>query len=353
MTDNQKFTLAGLLAIALTLVGISFEMSNAAPPLDDSDLPLTIALKSKATTTGRIITIGEVATIIGGNATTRAKISSLDIADIEPGQTVTVKLRQLDFRLKLAEIPTKSIEIKGESECIVVTERKTVDKEEVFEITKQAIHRRLAWKPEEVTISLVQPISVNMPLITPTDEVTFKAEPQTASIGLGRCQMNVSIFVKGERKMSLPVYCEVKLLQIVAVLKRPLSKGDVVQAELVSIENKGIDGVQKPADPQSVVGRKLKRAVSAGGIIQAADLEEASVTTTPTSVATPSATGSAILVKANKPVKMIVHVGAIDVIANGEALSDGKAGDKIKVRNLDSKKIVTGRVNENGSVEVE
>ncbi len=349
MTDNQKFTLAGLLAIALTLIGISFDISNAAPPTEGSDLPLTIMLKSKATTTGRVITIGEVANIVGGNTLTREKISGLDIADIEPGQTVTIKIRQLDFRLRLAEIPTKSIEIKGESECIVVTERKTVDKDEVFEITKQAIHRRLAWKPEEVIISLVQPISVNMPQIAPTDEVTFKAEPQTASIGLGRCQMNVSIFVKGERKMSLPVYCEVKLLQLVAVLKRPLNKGDVVQAELVSIENKGIDGIQKPADPQTVVGRKLKRAVSAGGIIQATDIEEASGTAT----TTPTTTGSAILVKANKPVKMIVHVGAIDVIANGEALSDGKAGDKIKVRNLDSKKIVTGRVTESGSVEVE
>ncbi|MCX7666094.1 MAG: flagellar basal body P-ring formation chaperone FlgA [Gemmataceae bacterium] len=345
MTENEKFTLAGLLAIVLTLVGISFEFTNAAPPSGESDWPTMIVLKSKATTAHRVISIGDVAQIVGGSTAAREKIAQLDLADIEPGQPVTVKLKQLEFRLKLAEIPTKWIEFKGESECIVVTERKTVEREEVFEVAKQAIYRRLSWKPEEVVISLVQPISVNLPLIAPTDEVSFKAEPQTSSVGLGRVQINVTIFVKGERKLSLPIYCEVKLLQSVAILKRPLNKGDVLQAEMVSVESKGIDGNQKPASPESVVGRKLKKPLPAGVIIQVTDLEDVSEATTPSN--------TQVLVKANKPVKMIVHLGTIDVIANGEALADGKLGDRIKVRNVDSKKILTGRVSDFGVVVVE
>lgn len=52
----------------------------------------------------------------------------------------------------------------------------------------------------------------------------------------------------------------------------------------------------------------------------------------------------AVLVRVRQPVQMIVRLGAINVVAKGEALQDGKMGQSIRAKNLDSKKEVTGRV---------
>lgn len=50
------------------------------------------------------------------------------------------------------------------------------------------------------------------------------------------------------------------------------------------------------------------------------------------------------LIKRASIVELIFKKGGIYLVAEGEALGDGKRGDMIKVKNLKSKKIVTGRV---------
>ena len=50
------------------------------------------------------------------------------------------------------------------------------------------------------------------------------------------------------------------------------------------------------------------------------------------------------LVRRASIVELIFRKGGIFLVAEGEALGDGKRGDIIKVKNLKSKKIVTGRV---------
>ena len=50
------------------------------------------------------------------------------------------------------------------------------------------------------------------------------------------------------------------------------------------------------------------------------------------------------LIKRGSLVELIFKKGGIFLIAEGEALGDGQRGDMIKVKNLKSKKIVTGRV---------
>ena len=50
------------------------------------------------------------------------------------------------------------------------------------------------------------------------------------------------------------------------------------------------------------------------------------------------------LVRRGATVELVFNRGAISLTAQGEALTDGRRGAMIRVRNLKSKKIVTGRV---------
>jgi hypothetical protein len=76
--------------------------------------------------------------------------------------------------------------------------------------------------------------------------------------------------------------------------------------------------------------------------------------TVPASVATKTpVVEDSVLVKARQEVKMQVRVGDLIVGTFGEALQDGKLGQSIAVRNVDSKKIVTGTVSGPGVVDIE
>ncbi|MEM6602711.1 MAG: flagellar basal body P-ring formation chaperone FlgA [Pseudomonadota bacterium] len=63
-------------------------------------------------------------------------------------------------------------------------------------------------------------------------------------------------------------------------------------------------------------------------------------------------TGPVILIKRNQDVSLIYRSGAILITTDGRALSDGGTGEKIKVMNLESRKIVTGQITDNGDIDV-
>jgi flagella basal body P-ring formation protein FlgA len=62
--------------------------------------------------------------------------------------------------------------------------------------------------------------------------------------------------------------------------------------------------------------------------------------------------GSVTIIRRNDTVTMQFKNGAMLIQTVGRAMQDGGAGDSIKVMNEHSKKIVTGRINTNGEVDV-
>lgn len=69
--------------------------------------------------------------------------------------------------------------------------------------------------------------------------------------------------------------------------------------------------------------------------------------------ASPAAGGKeadAVVVKARQRVTIVAKIGELEVTAAGEAMTDGKVGQPIKVTNLDSKKVVSATVSGPGTV---
>lgn len=60
-----------------------------------------------------------------------------------------------------------------------------------------------------------------------------------------------------------------------------------------------------------------------------------------------------VLVKCREVVHMVTYVGELKVVTRGEALEDGRAGQLIRLRNVDSSRMVRGRVVDRASVEVD
>lgn len=114
-----------------------------------------------------------------------------------------------------------------------------------------------------------------------------------------------------------------------AALRRPLAKGATIARADLALH----DGAP-PALLDAYAGRKLRVALAPGQQILPRHLEPD------------------WLVSRGGPVALRVAVGAIEVLAPGEALSDGALGDLVEIRNLSSGATVRATVTARNMAEV-
>ena len=66
----------------------------------------------------------------------------------------------------------------------------------------------------------------------------------------------------------------------------------------------------------------------------------------------PGDIGAPSLVKRNEVVALVYQNGGLTIRAEGRALSDGAAGEEVRVMNLGSRQTIVGRVTADGTIEV-
>lgn len=122
----------------------------------------------------------------------------------------------------------------------------------------------------------------------------------------------------------------------VLVLKAAMARNAQLRPEDVEVQQRRVPGF--PTTYLSAVGdlagRHLKIAAGPGTVLNAALLEQD------------------ILVKRGQRVTLLAAAGGIEVLAQGEAMSDATADGRVKVQNLGSRRIVEGRVEAAGRVRV-
>lgn len=144
----------------------------------------------------------------------------------------------------------------------------------------------------------------------------------------GRVPVEVSLLYQGRLLRKLRSFVEVDFFMTGWALKSTKTAGtSLTRSDLVEVRRPSRafsrDAIQ---DHTQIIGAKLRRSVGAKVPLRGAWL-----------MIPP-------LVKRGAIVELIFNRKSISLSAQGEALGDGKKSDMIRVRNLNSKKIVTGRV---------
>jgi len=122
----------------------------------------------------------------------------------------------------------------------------------------------------------------------------------------------------------------------VLVAAKPLQPGEVITDANTRLEYRPSEG--EGVIPAQAYGRRLARPISANQVIRAEYLTSSDQPT---------------LVKKGELVRLMARVGPLEISARGEALSDGKLGQIIPVRNVDSKQTVHARVIRPATVQVD
>lgn len=135
-------------------------------------------------------------------------------------------------------------------------------------------------------------------------------------------------------KLFVPVSVRVQVPVLIA--NRMLARGETPSAADLRVETRerGTLGPAWIGDVEQLQGRVLVRPLAAGSLL------------------VPGAFAAAKVVQRGQAVTLISHSGSFQVRAQGKALADAAAGDRVRVENLSSRRIVEGEVLADGSVAV-
>ncbi len=154
----------------------------------------------------------------------------------------------------------------------------------------------------------------------------------------GRKTGNIVIGVRcrGASNWSLYVPVSIALMRKVVVLDTALPRGSLLQDTDIRMERHDVYRLHSGffTDPAQVIGMTLHHSLPAGRILSRTSLKAAKI------------------IRRGARVTLIAQTGGIAVRMSGKALMNGAAGERIRVRNLKSKRIVEGIVRDMHTVTV-
>jgi len=181
----------------------------------------------------------------------------------------------------------------------------------------------------DVQVASLDP-RLNLPRCT--DPLTIRTMREKTPVG----DVSVRVRCHGEHPWTIYAKAHVSLFRKVLVTTRPLPKGAMLTADSVALQRMDIASLRQGfvERPDVVLGRYLKRRLPAGYVLTLHLMVMAKVIHK----------GEAVTIRA--------HSGALDVRMGGHALMDGEKGQRIRVRNDRSKRLVEAVVYGPGDVRV-
>ncbi len=178
------------------------------------------------------------------------------------------------------------------------------------------------------------PNSLPLPFTVPKGDLTCDVIPSNPKI-LSSSSFSMIFKVDGKVVKNMSVRGKIEALAQVVVAAEPLKKGLILQPQHLAVAAMDIGEMANPElDSQGLLGLQLTKAVAKGAPVFGSMVETLPV------------------IKRGQKVKMVIEAGSLHLTATGFAHSDGKLDQIIKVQNIESNKMLQGRVSGPGVVEV-
>lgn len=141
---------------------------------------------------------------------------------------------------------------------------------------------------------------------------------------------NATIGIRCNSERPWTLYVPVRITSSVNILtaRRPLARGSILTEQDLAIVERDASGLPYGffTDPDALLGQQLKRPMRPGEVFSPAMVTPAPV------------------VQRGQDVWIAVQTDGINVSMQGEALADGATGERIRVRNLSSNRVLEAEV---------
>lgn len=179
----------------------------------------------------------------------------------------------------------------------------------------------------------VEDVHYNGPYSIPVGKTVLRFGPDQY-IFPGRVSLSMVVSVDGEEILRTQVRARVSADVRVLMTRRALRKGDIVDRDDLDsvVVRMDSDGRGLIADVMDAIGKEVRKPIAEKALLKDSMLE-----------APP-------LIRRGDPVVVMVQTRNLTVTSTGEARSDGRPGDVVRVITNMSRKELKGRVTESGTI---
>jgi len=303
--------------------------SNADNTAKESSLQ--IYLPREITIKDKLLSLGQVG-IIRGPETLVAKASKITLGQIStPGQKIIIDRKIVLSRLACNGIPLSKITLTGAKTVTIKQQERTISSDELIKLANSFLEKN----PPGISVCGFNPIRMPQDfIITGTGEDISFSPRLVSSTAKNQVTVEIAIHSGGEKIGMSEIIYRLKYNYRQAVTKIDIPTGAVISPDNVKIE-KTISNYPEPVDWKPPYGLIAKRQIPAKTLLN------------------PNMLGpvkSPIITKRNQKVVIRIDMPGFLITAFGKAMQEGRAGDYIKVRNIDSQRIILAMINEDGSV---
>ncbi len=294
-----------------------------------------IRLPEKATVVGPELALGQVAEVIGENKMVLEKVRRLslgraalagNVLKVTPG-FIKIKLRQEGYSLK-------DFSFEGVETTEVLTQSVQMSTADLLPEVKAFVLKELRESPENVEVRLAGP---EKKMMLPAGDLKTTFRPPLSGKFEGTLLLTSELEVDGRLAKVLPLRVVVEVYHPVVVAQKGVEKGDKFTRENVALVRKPTSALLSGSIDQlsSVLGRTAGAPLAPGTVLRMTQIYDPPV------------------VKHGDLLEAVVRRGNVEITVQVRAVEDGKAGDRIRVENTESHKVLAGKVLDEKTVLVE
>jgi len=315
------------LIVALLMTMAQIASGGQAPPYN-----LTIRLPREVTVSSETLTLGQIAMITGDEAIA-AKAKEVELGRISmPGQKITIDRSLIRSRLACSGITGCEPALLGADKVTVKQLVKVIKGDSFVESARSFLSENV----KEQAIARWEPLRALAELVLSNQPQSIELLPRLVSRGAnGQTTVEISVVADGVVSGTRQVVFRPKYNVRRAVTVVEVRAGEALTTSNTRIENVVADEVQ-PTEWTPPYGLVAVRNLAAGSVIG------------PGMVKTPK---PQVIIERNQTVIIRIDKPGLVVTAIGKTMQQGKLDELIKVKNIDSQRVIMARVNEDGTVE--
>ncbi len=296
------------------------------------DSGLQIYLPREVTIKDSILKLGNIGVVRGPQALV-AKANDVMLGRLSvPGQEIVVEKNVILGRLAACGIPASQVTLQGAEKIAVRQRHNIIGTDEFVKMAETFLQENLAgdsisgWSPTRKPKDLV--------ISNPGKNIGFSSELIQKGVK-NQVAVKVTVFSDNKKIATRDVTFTLKYHSRSVVATADIPAGTMIDSENVKIE-KSTSNLPEPTDWKPPYGLVAKRKLSAETVIRPHMLGKAK---------------SPVVIKRNQNVVIRIEKPGFMITALGKAMQDGKVGEYIKIRNIDSQRIIVAKINGDSTVE--
>ncbi len=284
----------------------------------------------------KTVTFSDVATVTGDDVDLVNKINKIEIGSTPwPNNTRKIGVDFMKMRLKFSNVKISDVVFNNAKSVEVSVESTKITGLEIAQKAKEYLLSILSVADRETTIELVRfPVDQWVP--RKMSEVYLDVSLVDSNKDRGNIDLIVSATSNSIPLFKVPVNFKVRVFEYVAISKKRIGRHRNLTRENIFIDKRETTKMRGIAfsSMENLVGKMTTKVIQPNTI-----LTEGIVEIPPT-------------ITQGSLIRMFIKANGFKIVTKGIAQQTGNTGEVIKVKNLDSKKILYGKIIDSDKVQI-